>query len=138
MSCGILSTGKLADVHILGRIETYQVVEGQVGQVGRLVHTQILEGLGRGVDLLVMEFPLDLIGRRGVPPQVLVKVVGEGLQNRLGEVEVAALLDNLTVHQLGDLGSRVVLGAVELVGLTNRALVVQHQLQSSANIDGLG
>ena len=112
-------------------------MEGQVGQIGSLLHTQVFEGLGFWVDHLVDELALDLVGRQGVPPQVLVDVVGEGLEEGLGDVDVAALLDDFAVDQLGNLGGGVVLGAVKLVGLTGGAVVVQHALERATDINGL-
>lgn len=111
-------------------------MESQVLQLGRL-NTQVLEGLGRGIDLLVDELALNLVRRPDVPPQQLVHVVRERLQQGLGHVDVAAALDDLAVHQLGDLGHRVVLGAVQLEGLTRGRVVVQHVLQSGSDINGL-
>lgn len=115
---------------------TYQVVEGEVLQLSRL-NPKILEGLGRGVDSLVDEFPLDLIGGDGGPPEVLVQVVSQSLEGTLGQVQVTTALDDFTVHELGNLSGRVVLGTVELIGLTRSGVVVKHVLESSANIRGL-
>lgn len=122
---------------VRGTTVALQVVEGQVGQIGGLLHAQVLEGLGIRVDDLVEELALHLIGGQGVPPQELVDVVGEGLEEGLGDVNVTALLDDFTVDQLGDLGGGVVLGAVQLEGLTGGAVVVQHALQSGTDINGL-
>lgn len=63
--------------------------------------------------------------------------MGEGLHDGLWHVHVAAVLDNFLVHQLRDLGGRVVLGAVELERLTDGAVIVQHSLEGSADINGL-
>ena len=114
-----------------------QVMEGQVGQVGSLLHAQVLEGLGCGVDLLVEELAFHLVSGHGVPPEILVEVVGEGLEDGFGEVDVTALLDDFAVDQLGDLGGRVVLGSVQLECLTGGSVVVQHALQSGSDVDGL-
>ena len=46
-------------------------------------------------------------------------------------------LDDFTVYKLGDLGSRVVLGAVEFEGLTSSGVVVQHTFKGSTNVNGL-
>ena len=117
----------------------YQVVEGQVGQIGQigLRNAEVLEGLRCGVDHLVDELTLNLIGGHGVPPEELVEVVSQGLQDGLGEVDVAALLDDFTVNQLGDLRSRVVLRTVQLVSLTGGGVVVQHSLKTLTNVDRL-
>jgi hypothetical protein len=73
-----------------------------------------------------------------VPPKILVEVEGQGLEELLGNVDAGTLLDDLGVDKLGDLGTRVLLGAVELVGLANGAVVVQHALQSASDIGSLG
>lgn len=122
---------------VRGATVALQVVEGQVGQIGGLLHAQVLEGLGCRVNHLVHELALHLIGGQGVPPQELVHVVGEGLEDGLGDVDVTALLDDFTVDQLGDLGGGVVLGTVQLEGLAGGAVIVQHTLQSGTDIDGL-
>lgn len=132
-----LALGRRGKIVVGGTTVTLQVVEGQVRQIGNLVHAEILEGLGLGVDLLVDELALHLVGGHGVPPEVLVEVVGEGLENGLGDVDVSALLDDFTVHQLGDLRGGVVLGTVELESLTNRAVIVQHLLEGSTDVNGL-
>lgn len=112
-------------------------MEGQVGQIGGLVHTEVLEGLGGRVNHLVNELALHLVGGQGVPPQELVGVVREGLEESLGDVDVTALLDDFTVDQLGDFGGGVVLGAVQLEGLAGGAVIMQHSLQSGTDINGL-
>lgn len=53
--------------------ETYQILENHVGDLGSLLNTQILEGLGCWVDDLVVELTLNLIGRADMPPKSLVK-----------------------------------------------------------------
>lgn len=132
-----LTLGRRGKVVVGGTTVSLQVVEGQVREVGNLVHAQILEGLGLGVNLLIDELALDLVGGHGVPPEVLVEVVGEGLEESLGHVNMGALLDDFTVHQFGNLGGGVVLGTVELEGLANGAVVVQHLLEGSTDINGL-
>lgn len=122
---------------VRGTTVALQVVEGQVGQIGGLLHAEVLEGLGCRVDDLVDELALHLVGGQSVPPQGLVDVVGEGLEKSLGDVDVTALLDDFTVDQLGDLGGGVVLGAVQLEGLAGGAVIVQHALQSGTDINGL-
>lgn len=132
-----LTLRRRGKIVVRGTTVSLQVVEGQVRQVGHLVHAQILEGLGLGVDLLIDEFALDLVRGHGVPPEVLVEVVGEGLEESLGHVDVGALLDDFAVHELGNLGGGVVLGTVELEGLANGAVVVQHLLEGGTDVNGL-
>lgn len=122
---------------VRGTTVALQVVEGQVGQIGGLLHAEVLEGLGCRVDDLVDELALHLVGGQSVPPQGLIDVVGEGLEKSLGDVDVTALLDDFTVDQLGDLGGGVVLGTVQLEGLAGSAVIVQHALQSGTDINGL-
>lgn len=110
---------------------------GEVRNVARL-DAQVPEGLGFGVNDLVHELALDLVGRESVPPQCTVKKAGHGLQDSLGYVDMASLLENLLIHKGGDLGQRILLGTVQLVRLANRRLVVQHLFQGCSHIDGLG
>lgn len=111
-------------------------MEGQSAEVDRL-NVEILERLGVGVDHLVDELTLHLVGGDGGPPEVLVQVVSQRLEDGLGHVDVTAVLDNFAVDQLGNLGGGVVLGTVQLEGLTDGAVVVQHALQSSTDINSL-
>lgn len=111
-------------------------MESEVGQLRRL-NSKILERLRRRVDLLVDKLALDLVGRHGVPPDQLVEVVGSGLQQELGHIEVAAILDDLAVNQLGDFRHRVVLRAVQLESLASGSVIMQHALKSGTDIEGL-
>lgn len=115
---------------------TYQVVEGEVAEISRL-DAEVLEGLSGGINLLVNEFPLDLIRRESVPPEEPIEPVGGRLQNGLRDVDVTAVLDDLTVHELSDLSCGVVLRTVKLEGRRGGRVIVQHALQSVANIDSL-
>lgn len=125
------------EIVVRGTAVALQVVESQVGQVGCLLHAQVLERLRLGVNDLVNKLALDLIGRQGVPPEVLVNVVGERFEEGLGNVDVAALLDDFAVDQFGNLGGGIVLGTVQLEGLTSSAVVVQHTLEGATDINGL-
>lgn len=111
-------------------------MEGQGAELDRL-NVEVLERLGVGVDHLVDELTLHLVGGDGGPPEELVQVVRQRLEDGLGHVDVTAVLDDFAVDQLGNLGGGVVLGAVQLEGLTDGAVVVQHALQSSTDINGL-
>lgn len=115
---------------------TYQVVEGEVAELGGL-HTKVFECLSSLVNLLVNELPLHLIGGDGVPPEELVQVVCHRLQDSLGDVDVAAVLDDFTVNQLSKFRSRVVLRPIELESLAGSGVVVEHQLERGANINDL-
>lgn len=118
---------------------TYQVVEGQVSQISQvgLLDAEIRKGLSCGINLLVKELALHFISGHGVPPDVLVKVVGQGLEHSLGKVHMAALLDNFTVDQLGNLRSRVVLRTVQLESLAGGVVIMQHGFKALTDINGL-
>lgn len=111
-------------------------MEGEVGDLGWL-DTKVLEGLSGRVDLLINEFPLDLVGMQRRPPQKLVDIVRHRLQQELRHVDVAAMLDNFTVHELSNFGSRVFLRAIQLEGLRRRVVVIQHTLESGSHINHL-
>lgn len=118
-------------------LQAYQIVVGEVGDIRRL-HAEILEGLGLGVDHLIHKLTLDLVGREGVPPEIAVEKTSDGLQEGLGNVDVSSLLEDLLVNHGSNLGQAVLLGSVELKGLTSGTVIVENSLQSSANIDRLG
>lgn len=84
-----------------------------------------------------MELALNLIGGHGGPPESLVKVVGGGLGDELGDVEGGTVLNDLPLNKLGKFGHGVVGRAVELKSLANGALVVQHQLKGVSDLGGL-
>lgn len=117
--------------------KTYQVVEGVFGDISNLVHAHILESLGLGINHLIVVLTLHLISRHGVPPKSPVDVVSQGLENGLGHVDAAAVLDDLTVDKLGNFSGRVVLGAVELEGLPNGAVIMEHLLQRTGDVNCL-
>jgi hypothetical protein len=111
-------------------------VEGEVGQLIRL-DSEILERLGCLVDFLVDKFALDLIGAQSVPPEVLVEKVSGGLQDALGNIDMAAALDDFPVNEFSNLSGRVVLGAVKLEGLAGSGVIVQHALEGRTDVDDL-
>jgi len=115
------------------RKRTYQIVVGPLADIGGL-HAQVLEGLGRRVNDLIVELAFDLVARKaGVPPEDAVDELSQGLQDRLGQVDVPALLVDFAIDQLGDLGHRVLAGAVQFEGLAGRAVVVEHALEGLAD-----
>jgi hypothetical protein len=63
--------------------------------------------------------------------------VSSRLEQDLGNVDVATVLDNFLVDDLGDFGSGVLRWAVELESLRSGVVIVQHALQSSSDINGL-
>lgn len=116
--------------------QTYEVKIGETGDFGRL-NIQVLERLGGGVNVLINELALNLVSGHGRPPKVFVEVVSSGLENDLGKVDVAAVLDDFLVDNLGKLGSRVLLGTVQLKRLRSSVVIVQHALKSSSDINSL-
>lgn len=106
----------------------------EISDVTRL-NVEILECLGRRVNDLVVELALNLVGRHGVPPQEAVQNASQRLENSLGKIDVTALLVNLSIDHNGDLCQAVLLGAVELEGLTSRRVIVKHLLESGTNIN---
>lgn len=111
-------------------------MEGKVADLRRL-NAQVLEGLGSWVDLLVNELPLNLIRTSDWPPDELVEVVGCRLQDKLRNVDMTTVLNDLAVHELGDFSSRVVLWPVQLESLRCGVVVIQHKFKSVGNIDNL-
>lgn len=111
-------------------------MEQQAADISWL-NSEILKGLGRGVNLLIDKFPFDLVGRGDRPPEGLVEDTRNWLEDGLWNVDVSAVLDNFLVHHLGNLSSRIVLGTVEFVSLRSSAIVLEHFLKGLANIDGL-
>jgi hypothetical protein len=100
-------------------------------------NSKILEGLGSWIDFLVNELALNLVGGENGPPESLVQEAGCRLENTLGEVDVAAVLDDFLINQLGDLCCRVVGWAVQLVGLGCGAVILEHDLQRLTHINSL-
>lgn len=115
-------------------VKTYHVVVCELADVTRL-DTKVLERLGVLIDDLVNVLHLDLLFRDNWPPQQLVQDDSNRLQDLPGHVDVLALVEDFSVDHLGNLGSRVFLGAVQLVGLRSRVVVVEHQFKSMADID---
>ena len=140
-SFGILASESVS-IRARGRLgldtrnSTYEVVVDEVADLTRL-DAKILECLCCVVDDLVMELSLNLVGRRDGPPQQLVQETSDGLENGLGHIDVSALLVNFPVHKLSNLGRRIILRPIELESLRGGGVVVEHELQSLANIDDL-
>lgn len=112
----------------------YQVVIGEVGNVTRL-NAEVLEGLGFRIDDLIHEFSLDLICRHCVPPESLVENLSNGLQHRLGDIEMSALLEDFLVNKVCNLSHAVLLRSVELKGLSSGGVIIEHLLKSGTDID---
>jgi hypothetical protein len=98
-------------------------MERQVANFSRL-NAKVLEGLRRRVDLLVDEFPFNLVRRESRPPDELVQVVSSRLEKYFGNVDVAALLNDFTVDKLSNLGRRILLRTIQLEGLRSSVVVV--------------
>lgn len=126
-SCGILAMKELAwdgDTHI---VFAYQVMESQAAKVGGL-NAKILEGLCCRVNLLVNELSLNLICRKRRPPQGLVKDFCDRFENSLGNIDMTAVFDDLTVYEFRNFCSRIILGPIEFVSLGGSAVIVTHLL----------
>ena len=106
-------------------LKTYQVMKRKTAQLRRL-DAQIPKRLGARVNDLIDELALNLIWGESVPPENLVQHVRHGLEHDLWYVEMASLLDDFAVDELGDFGGGVVYGAVELVGLLGGGVVFDH------------
>lgn len=117
-------------------LKTYEIEIGKTGDLSRL-NVQVLESFGSRINVLINELAFNLVSGHGRPPQVFVKVVSSGLKNNLREIDVAAMLDNFLVDNLGKLSSRVLLGAIELKGLRSGVVIVQHALKSGSDINCL-
>lgn len=113
-----------------------QVLIRQVPELGRF-HVEVSERLRAAVDDLVQTLLLHLVGAQDRPPDHLVQVVQHGLEQPLRQVDVSALLDDFSIHDLGDLGHAVVRGTVELERLSGGGVVVADALESLANVNGL-
>lgn len=112
----------------------YQVLVGEVGDVARL-DAEVLEGLRVLVNDLVVELALNLVGGAEGPPQSPVQDTKKGLHHGFGQVDVTALLDDLTVDKLRNLLHAVLLGAVELEGLAGGRVVVADLLECLTDVD---
>lgn len=84
------------------RISTHQVVECETAELCGL-DSKIFESLGSGVDLLVDELTLDLVGRQNGPPKSPIQQTCYWLEKTFWKVDVSSMLDNLLIYQLGDL-----------------------------------
>lgn len=123
MSFDILSRRLLAWKNLKQRQESYQVVESEFGQLSGL-DAEVLERLGSRVDVLVDKLPLNFIGAHGGPPEVLVQKMSSRLEDTLGNVDVAATLDDFAVDERRDLSGGVFLRAVKLKGRSCSGIVV--------------
>jgi hypothetical protein len=75
----------------------------QVRQFCRF-HSKILERLRFLVYLLIHELPVDLVGRvKHLPPQKLIQIMGNRLEEWFWNVDVPSLLDNFFIDKLGNL-----------------------------------
>ena len=134
---GMIAWGELAVTSGVRTLrETYQIVESQVSKVSWL-NAEVLEGLCVWIDDLVQELTLNLVTRKNWPPKSLVEEGGSWLKNSLWHVDVSAVLVDFLVNQLSNLGCGVVLWAVKLVCLGSSAVILNHLLQSSSDINGV-
>lgn len=108
-------------------------MESQARDVSRL-DVEILERLRRGINLLIDELSLNLLLRHDVPPDQLVQPVRDGLEDGARHVDVAAVLDDFLVDELGNLLGGVELRSVEFEGLGRGAIVVEHLLERMTDV----
>lgn len=101
------------------------------------LNPQVLEGLSSWVDVLVNEFSFDFVGGCDGPPEESVQPVSGRLHDDLWNVDMSALLDDFTVNKLGDFLGGVVLGAVELKGLSGGPFFLEHDFKGPANVNSL-
>jgi hypothetical protein len=113
-----------------------QIMESQVRQLCRL-YGQILEGLRFLVDYLIQRLLLKLVGRCNLPVEELVEIVRKRLKQTLRYVDVATLLYDLTIDQLGDLTHAVIRWSVELECLASGCVIVSNLLKSLTDVDCL-
>lgn len=134
---GMIAGEKLAVRFGVVRLQKpYQIVESQVSKVSWL-NAKVLEGLRIWIDDLIQELTLDLVTGKDWPPESLVKEGGSWLKDGLWHVDVSAVLVDFLVNQLSDLSCGVVLWAVKLVCLGGSAVILNHLLQSSSDINGV-
>jgi hypothetical protein len=112
-------------------------VEGQIRQISRL-HAQVFECFGRFVNLLIDEFPFNLIGRvEDLPPQKLVQVISNRFEQAFWDVDVSSLFDDFFVDELGNLSHGVIGRSIKLESLTRRGVVECNLLESLTNVNSL-
>lgn len=115
-------------------IETYHILVCEFADLAGL-DTEVLERLSLLIDYLINVLHLDLLCRQHWPPEKLVENPGSRLEDLPRNVDVSPLGENLLVDHLGDLGSGVLLGSVQLIDLRGSGVVVKHQLKSVTNVD---
>ncbi len=103
----------------------------------RRLDVEVLERLGAAVDDLVQRLLLHLVGAQNLPPHDFVQVVQNRLKHPLGQVDVAALLKDLFVHDLCDFSHAVIRGTVEFECLAGGGVVVTDSFEGFANINSL-
>lgn len=97
---------------------------------------QISKCLGRRIDLLVEELPLNLVWRNRGPPDI-VQSLCYSLQDGLRQINVVARRDSVTVNDISDITHCELIGAVELEGLAGGSVVVGDGLKTFADVDNL-
>lgn len=102
------------------------------------LNSEILEGLRLLVDYLVNVLHLDLFSGHPRPPKHLIEELCSGLEELPGHVDVSSLREDFLVDKFRNLRRGVLLGSVELKGLCRGVVVVKHQLEGMADVNGLG
>jgi hypothetical protein len=115
-----------------------QIMISQILQV-RALDPQIGQRLGVPINDLVQHLLLNLIrtDAGNMPPKELVEVVGQGLEEAFGHVDVAALVDDFLVDEGGDFFHTVGYGTVEFEGLGGGGIVHGDFVEGFAYVNHL-
>lgn len=114
-----------------------QIVEGQVLQF-RWFHTQIFECFRCLVDLLIDEFPFNLVGRvENLPPQELIEIMSQRFEHLFWNVDMSSLLDDFSINDCRYLSHGVFRRSVELKCLPRCGVVKSNLLESLSHINSL-
>lgn len=117
-------------------IKTYHILVCELANITRL-NSEVLEGFRVVINDLVNVLDFDLLLGQHRPPEQLVEKHGGRLKNLAGDVDMPTLREDLLVDHIRDLGHGTLLGSVELIRLRGGAVVVKHQLERVAHVDGL-
>jgi hypothetical protein len=97
---------------------------------------KVRERLRGGINLLVNELALDIIGAVRRPPE-LVQGSSQRLRDSLGKVDARLLLQDHTVDQVRNLLLGVLSRTVKLKGCAGGVVVVGNGLEGAANVDNV-
>ena len=63
--------------------------------------------------------------------------MGSRLYYEFGEVYVATVLDNFTIHQLRNFGERIIRWPIQLVRFAGSCIIMQHRFEGVTDVNGL-